>query len=194
MSDFIRQHGRTPAGWDEITAAATQTNTIIFWWRHDKPEVLANALAAGYPVVLAPRAPCYFDYPQDETFSIPTGRKLYNTLASVYEGPQIPSGISSAELHQILGVEACIWTERIGTVPYLEFMTLPRLAALGEMAWTPDESRSFSRFDARLKPFLDQYRKAGIHFYDETNPQGSLDDAKALSRAASLPRNSGLNN
>ena len=179
MAGFIRQQGRQPVGWDEIVAAKPAAGTLVFWWRHDKPEVLARALAEGYPVVLTPRDPCYFDYPQNENFPA-LGRKLYNTLATVYRGPIVPETIPAAQRQQIQGVEACLWTERIATVSYLEFMTLPRLPALAEMAWTPDSGRDFTKFEERLKPFLTQYRQEGIHFYDESNPQLSLRVAKQL--------------
>jgi len=194
VAQFIQQQGRTPVGWDEITAAAPSTNTVVFWWRHDKPDILVRALASGYPVVLTPRAPCYFDYPQNENYPINAGRKLFNTLAAVYKGPQVPLTIPPEQLHQILGVEGCIWTERIGTTSYLEFMTLPRLAALGEMTWTPDSNRDFAQFDERLKPFLNQYRKAGYHFYNEDDPQGSLRDAKEIQAASRTPVSAGLKN
>jgi hexosaminidase len=185
MAGFIQAHGRTPAGWDEIVAAKPASDAVIFWWRHDKPEMLAQALAGGHPVVLTPRSPCYLDYPQDKSYP-EIGWKLFNTPEAVYRGPAIPTNIPPAQLKQILGVEACIWTERITTVPYLEFMTLPRLAALAEMAWTPDARRDFAQFNARLKPFLDQYQQLGIHYYDETNPIGSLLEARPLPDAAKV--------
>lgn len=176
MAGFIHDHGRTPVGWDEVAAAKPVKNTLIFWWRHDRPDVLAAALAGGYDVVLSPRAPCYLDYPQDLTYPV-KGRKLFNTLNAVYRGPEIPATITAAARQHILGVEGCVWTERIATTSYLEFMTMPRLAALAEMAWTPEAARDFTRFDACLKPFLQQYRAAGIHYYDETDPAGSLHEA-----------------
>ena len=187
LARFIRDQGRIPAGWDEILAAAPVTNAVIYWWRHDKPQILAQALAGGYSVVLAPRTPCYFDYPQDATYP-PGGWKLYNTLATVYHGPQISKDLPAAQLKQILGVEACIWTERIASESYLEFMTLPRLAAFGEMAWSPDESRDFTQFEGRLKPFLAGYEAAGIHCYDPADPGGSLRNArqKTDTQAASI--------
>lgn len=169
IAKFIAAQGRTPAGWDEIAAAGTEPGALIYWWRHDQPQVLVQALAGGHSVVLSPRSPCYFDYPQDKSYP-KIGWKLYNTPEAVYRGPAIPTNIPPAQLKQILGVEGCLWTERVATVPYLEFMVMPRLEALAEMAWTPDDRRDFTQFNARLKPHLEQYRQLGIHFYDATSP------------------------
>ena len=179
MAGFISQQGRTPVGWDEIVAAKPATNTVVFWWRHNKPEMLEQALAAGYSVVLTPRSPCYFDYPQDQSYP-QIGWKLCNTPEAIYGGPRIPTSVSPAQRDKILGVEGCVWTEHISTVPYLEFMLLPRLAALGETAWTPDARRDFAQFSARLPPFLAQYRQRGIHFFDANNPESSLREASSL--------------
>ena len=178
MAKFIKSHGRAPAGWDEIVTGKPEPGTIIFWWRHDKPEVLKQALAEGYQVVLTPRTPCYFDYPQDTNYP-PNGWKLCNTPERVYAGPVIPPEIPAAQRKQILGVEGCLWTEHITTAAYLQFMTLPRLTALAEIDWTPNEHRNFTQFSQRLKPFLDQYRQLGIHFYDKNDPAGSLHEIDA---------------
>lgn len=174
MAGFVAAHGRTPAGWDEITTAKPAPGTVIIWWRHDKPEILARALAAGYPVVLAPRAPCYFDYPQDHSFPKSGGWKLYNTPEDVYNGPVLPQELTPDQLKHVLGVEGCLWTEHIATESHLEFMLLPRLMALAEMAWTPEDRRNFAEFDGRLKPFLRAYQKLGIKVYDDANPSASL--------------------
>ena len=180
---FVKSHGRAPAGWDDIVAANPESDAVIFWWRHDKPEILLQALRAGHPVVLAPRSPFYWDYPQDKTYPT-TGWKLFNTAEAVYRGPAIPTNTPPEQLKQILGVEGCVWTEHIASVPYLEFMTMPRLAALSEMAWTPDARRDFAQFKVRLKPFLKQYQRHGIHYYDEADPAGTLRDAQSSYRVA----------
>ena len=177
MAAFVLAQGRTPAGWDEVASNRPPAGTVVFWWRHNCPDSLALALAEGCQVVLTPRSPCYFDYPQDAAYP-QIGWKLCNTPAAVYQGPAIPAKVPAARLKQVLGVEGCVWTERIATVPYLEFMTMPRLAALGEMAWTADGRRDYAGFTARMQPYLRQYQEQGIHFYDAANPAGSLHEAR----------------
>ncbi len=184
MTKYISEQGRTPMGWDEIVSAKPTTNTVVFWWRHNKPEMLEQALAGGYAVVLTPRSPYYLDYPQDQSYP-KIGWKLLNTPEAVYRGPLLPTNLPSAQRKQILGVEACVWTERIASVPYLEFMVMPRMVALAEMAWTPDNQRDFAQFSARLKPFMAQYRQLGIQSYDADQPDSSLREASPLPTPAS---------
>ncbi len=191
ISSFIAQQGRKPAGWDEVSAAGVSPNTLVYWWRHNKPDVLQRALAAGHSVVLSPRSPCYFDYPQDPSY--PNGGwKIYNTPEAVYRGPVIPANLPPAQLKQIVGVEACVWTEHIPTVSHLEFMLIPRLQTFAEMAWTPEALRDFSNFNTRLQPFLEQCRQKEINFYDRKNPSASLraatQETTNASRLTDFPR------
>ncbi len=187
MAQFIKEQGRTPAGWDDIVSSGADASTVVFWWRHDKPNVLTQALNSGHAVVLTPRAPCYFDYAQDQSQRGTFAWRLVNTPQDVYRGPAIPENIPPERLKQILGVQGCVWTEHIASVSYLEYMTMPRMAALAEMAWTPDSQRDYEQFAQRLQPFLKQQRSEGGHFYDADDPAGSLREAnKATKRAPQL--------
>jgi len=75
--------------WDEAADASLPADrTIIFWWRHDKPEQLKKALEKGYQVVLCPRIPFYFDFVQDSSHQ--QGRKWqgeFSSLEKVYDFP-----------------------------------------------------------------------------------------------------------
>ena len=56
---------------------------------------------------------------------------------------------------------------------------MPRLPALAEMAWTPDSGRHVDAFEERLKPYLAQYQKTGVHYFDAANPQKSRQNARS---------------
>jgi len=78
-----------------------------------------------------------------------------------------------------------VWTIGHSNHPWLEFVALLRrtgITALADVRSTP-RSR-FAQFNARLKPFLVQYQLLGIHYYNETNPAGSLREARQLPYAA----------
>ena len=140
-------------------------------------KILAQALAGGHTGLLTPRSPFYFDYPQDKTYLTQSAGNFFNTSEVVYRGPEIPAHIPTrAACRKFWASKACIWTGNV--LPpwlYLEFMTTAPLGGAGrKMAWTPDSRRDFAQFNARLKPFLQQYQRLGIHYYDETNAVGSL--------------------
>jgi hexosaminidase len=60
-------------------------------------------------------------------------------------------------------VEACIWTEYIRTESFLQFMLYPRMMAFAEVAWSPAAQRDQEKFEARLRPQIEQLDAAGIN-------------------------------
>ena len=168
--------------WDEIaTATLPADSTIVCWWRHDKPEALAMALNKGYSVVLCPRLPFYFDFVQDSSHHIGrrTGKGEFNSLETVYNFsaaklPAIPGHES-----QILGVQACIWTETVHNGNRLDFLLFPRISALAETAWTPVARKDFKGFTDRLKAQQSLYKQAGLYYFDIFKPGWHKESGKS---------------
>ncbi len=153
--------------WDEAASSnLSPANTIIFWWRHDKPEQLALALSKKFPVVITPRLPLYFDFVQDSSHRV--GRRWeggFNPVDRIYN-------FSPSKLHRpdqaglIKGIQAALWTERIPTTAKLEHMLFPRISALAESAWTNDANKDYDQFKGRLKDHIELFRKDKIYFYN----------------------------
>lgn len=154
MAASINRLGFKAGGWDEIAARGlAKDQTVVWWWRHDKPAILKQALKDGYPVVLCPRRPCYFDFLQHETHREGRTWGGINLLRDVYQFP-VSLGLTADEERGVLGIEACLWTEATVTQARRDFMTWPRLVALAESAWTAESRKDFASFEARLKPEL----------------------------------------
>lgn len=172
MGAFINTLGCDVGGWDEICNAGTDpARTVIFWWRHDKPAQLQQALQGGFKIVLTPRHPCYFDFLQDPAHKV--GRRWHgiNELQRVYGFPEtstLPAELAAkvAASPQVLGMQACLWAETTATRTRREFLTYPRLLALAETAWTPTTQKNYDDFAARLKVHLPQLKQRGITVYD----------------------------
>ena len=64
----------------------------------------------------------------------------------------------------ILGVQANLWTEFIGTNDYLEYMMLPRAAALSEVQWSPAAAKDWESFRVRIKAAPAVYAILGYNF------------------------------
>ena len=179
MAATINGLGCKTAGWDEIAARdLPRDRTVIFWWRHDKPQVLRGALDAGYPVVLCPRRPCYFDFVQHDSHK--AGRRWggFNPIEDVYAFPAALN-LSAADEAKVLGMQACLWTETTVTQARRDFLTWPRLLALAEAAWTPADRKDFASFQARLPAALAQLKTLGIGFYDPFANSPEVTDEQA---------------
>jgi len=168
IADSIIKLNNKVLAWDEASGAGLPVDkTVIIWWRHDKPDQLKVALDKGYSVVLSPRLPMYFDFVQDSTHKF--GRKWqgkFNSLDKVYEfsHEQIPETLNKS--HQILGIQANLWTETLGTEERLDYLLFPRICALAEAAWTQTNKKDFKEFNVRLKSDIELFRKEGIYYFD----------------------------
>jgi hexosaminidase len=163
---IIESLGKRPMAWDEQVEAQAPKSVIIQWWRRDRPDVLKTAAQAGHELVISPADELYFDYHQGE--GEPGAPWEGNkggpqSISKMLAWEPIPEGFTPEESAQVLGIEACVWTEFIATERYLEFMTFPRMLALAEIAWRPVGRRDETEFNARLEPHIEALRAKGIN-------------------------------
>ncbi|MCC5936529.1 MAG: beta-N-acetylhexosaminidase [Lunatimonas sp.] len=174
MADSVLNMGSKVLAWDEMAdATLSKTQSIIFWWRHDKPEQLELALKNGYATVICPRIPYYLDFVQEEFHQF--GRKwagAFAPLRAAYEFSVDDLSISAGlPKDLILGLQANLWTETVHTSQRIDFLLFPRIAALAEAAWTPELLKKYDNFMLRLDSHLPRYEQDGIYFYHPRQPE-----------------------
>jgi len=173
MADSVYKLNNKVLLWDEaVDAGLPIANTIIFWWRHDKPEQLQKALDKGYQTVLCPRLPFYLDFVQDGSQRY--GRKWqgdFVSLDKLYNFSVERLKVKPGQQKQILGLQAALWTEVIVSKAKLQYMLFPRIAALAETAWTIPANKETAGFEARIKGQFKLYKKNGVYYYDPFNPE-----------------------
>ncbi len=178
---IVRSLGKTCEGWDEVIYAGLPTEgTLALWWRHDKPGVMRDALNKGFTTVFCPRIPLYFDFVQHESHKHGRRWNGFNPIERVYAfGDFDALGVPNDRRRQVLGIQACVWAEQIATPARFDFMAFPRLSALAEAAWTPQELKSFPDFKSRLGNLLFRYRACGAHPFNPLNPSETPEVAPA---------------
>jgi hexosaminidase len=97
-------------------------------------------------VVMTPGTHCYFDHYQGHPTMEPLAIGGFTPLEKVYNFNPIPSELNALESKYILGAQANVWTEYINTSKEVEYFSLPRMAALAEVLWTPAENKNLTRF------------------------------------------------
>ncbi|BDI30986.1 beta-N-acetylhexosaminidase [Capsulimonas corticalis] len=149
MDTFLTQHGRRLIGWDEILEGGLAQNAAVMSWRGEAGGVAAAE--KGHDVVMADHKHTYFDYYQSEDRSSePLAFSNTLTLATVYHYEPIPEALAPEFAHHILGAQAQLWTEYMPDSKQVEYMALPRLAALAEVTWTDAAHKDFTDFGERL--------------------------------------------
>lgn len=172
MADTVTARGKILIGWDEIADAGVDpARSAVMWWRHDRPQQLKKALDAGFPVILTPRRPLYFDFVQHDSHRIGRRWNGFNPVESVYAFPDAAvQGLIEGRDARVTGLQMSVWTERIADTKRLEFMIFPRIAAVAEAAWTPAEAKDPETFMQRLPVYLDYLESLGVYYFDPFRP------------------------
>jgi hexosaminidase len=160
---YLAAHGRRLVGWDEILSPGLPTDAIVMSWRGVAGA--HKAAEAGNDTILTPQPTLYFDRRQSTLATEPPGRLELVSLEDVYRFDPSDPSLSAAQRRHVLGVQGDIWTEHIATDKRVEWMALPRAAALAEVGWSAPERR-WPDFLARLVPMFARYRAFGLWYAD----------------------------
>ena len=148
IQKFLNDHGRKIIGWDEILEGDLASGATVMSWRGTQGGI--EAARRGFDVVMTPNSHMYFDYYQSrEPDKEPLCIGGYVPVEKVYSYEPY-EGMDPGTEDRILGVQANLWTEYIGTEEFLEYMLLPRLCALSEVQWCDSGRKDFTRFDTFL--------------------------------------------
>ena len=162
IGKFLAQHGRRIIGWGEILEGRAPSDAVVMSWRGSEGGIAAAKL--GHDVIMTPNSHFYFDYYQSlDTDAEPFGIGGYIPMEQVYSyDPAFPELTPEQQKH-ILGVQANLWTEYVLSDEHLEYMLLPRLAALSEVQWCLPETKDWNRFIGSFR--MDEiYSQMGYEF------------------------------
>ena len=164
---YLAANGRKMIAWndvlcdwsDSVCGTPDPAGTIIAGWM--RPSSTRIAAQAGYPAVFCPCGYLYFS--AREFNALPVGE----ALERVYDMPSPFEGLTEAEADRILGMQACIWSERVVDRGDLEWKLLPRLAAMAEIAWFGPNDRDKADFLRRLDRLEPTYSARGWNWRQE---------------------------
>ena len=130
---------------------------------------------------MAPNVYAYFDYYQTkDTENEPLAIGGFVPVDKVYSLEPVPASLTNDEKKFIVGVQANLWTEYIPTFSHVEYMVLPRMAALSEVQWTMPEKKDYQDFLNRLSRFRGLYDLNGYnyakHVFEPQRKPRSFDD------------------
>lgn len=161
--EILNRLGRRMIGWDETLEGGLAPNATVMSWRGTEAGVEAARL--GHDAIMTPTAYMYFDYYQTlDVSEEPLAIGGYVPLEKVYSFEPVPSGLSEEEAAHIIGVQANLWTEYIPTFRQVEYMELPRMAALSEVQWRKSGQKDYAAFLKRLPGLLAIYDVNGYHY------------------------------
>jgi len=144
VQKIVAKHGKTMEGWDEILRPDLPKSIIIQSWRGQQS--LGSAAQQGYRGLLS------FGYYLDLMW--PTWQ--HYAVDPYGDGA---ASLSDDEKQKILGGEACEWSE-FASPEILDSRIWPRMAAIAERLWSPQNVTDVNSMYARLaviNHWLDTY-------------------------------------
>ncbi|MEO6150594.1 MAG: family 20 glycosylhydrolase, partial [Mucilaginibacter sp.] len=151
MEKFVNSKGRSIIGWDEILEGGLAPNATVMSWRGEAGGISAAQL--NHNVIMTPSSQgLYLDHAQGKLFQEPLGIGGWAPLEKTYAYNPTPTILSPQQQKYIMGVQANLWCEYIATENKVEYMLLPRLLALSEIAWTPLANKNFKDFSETRLP------------------------------------------
>ncbi len=162
VEKYLNEHGRLLIGWDEIMEGGLSETATVMAWRG--ANYAFEAAALGNDAILTPGNYCYFDhYQTDDVAGEPLAIGGYTPIHRVYGYEPIENNVPDSIRKHILGVQANLWTEYMKTFSQVEYMLLPRLAALSEVNWS-NAPKDYDGFLVRLERFVKQYDEKGYNY------------------------------
>ncbi len=146
LQDMMKKHGKTMVGWDEILAPGLAKDTVIQSWRGQAS--LADAGSKGYRGILS--FGYYLDHLKPASFHY-----------AVDPDPQ--------QTAQILGGEACMWTEYVSEET-VDSRIWPRAAAIAERLWSAASVNDADSMYQRLEAVSRQLQWVGIQHRSNYQP------------------------
>ena len=164
------------------TKPADQQRQLIFWNEvlHGNITILGNditimawiganaaakqAAKQGMNTILSPQIPYYINRKQSKLPTEPMSQGHgTETVEAVYNYQPLKD-VDAALQPYYKGVQANFWTEWVTEPSVLEYLMLPRLAAVAEAGWTPQEKRNYEDFKERIRKDAELYDLKGWNY------------------------------
>ena len=164
------------------TKPADQQRQLIFWNEvlHGNTSILGNditimawiganaaakqAAKQGMNTILSPQIPYYINRKQSKLPTEPMSQGHgTETVEAVYNYQPLKD-VDAALQPYYKGGQANFWTEWVTEPSVLEYLMLPRLAAVAEAGWTPQEKRNYEDFKERIRKDAELYDLKGWNY------------------------------
>ncbi len=166
IEKHINSKGRSIIGWDEILEGGLAPNATVMSWRGTEGGIAAAQ--QNHDVIMTPGGPIglYFDHRQSTSADEPTNIGGLAPYSLAYGYDPVPSKLTADQQKHIIGVQANLWTEYIQTPEKVEYMVLPRMFALSEIAWSPVARKDIKNFsEERIPVHLARLDKTNTNYW-----------------------------
>lgn len=163
IEQYLKSKGKTLVGWDEILHGDINPSAVVMSWTGVNPGF--EAAKQGHDVIMSPEQYAYIDHYQSKDRSTePYAIGGFLSVEKAYSFNPLPDSLSVDARKHIIGVQANLWTAYISYETQVEYMLLPRLAAISEVQWVPAKRKNYDDFYQRLTCLRALYNHYGYNY------------------------------
>ncbi len=153
IGDYLKSKGVNTIMWNDKVKDKMVSKDITWqlWDAQMSHEEVARQANEGRRFIISASEAYYLNFPYALT-----------NLKRTYDFEPVFDGIKEECKKNILGVEACLWTEFVPTMKKADYHTYPRLGAFSETAWSQKENRNYDKFLEKLYAYYDLLEGYGI--------------------------------
>ena len=160
IEKYLQSLGRNIIGWDEILEGGVTKTAVVQSWRGMDGAI--EGASHGNYIISSPWDYTYFYCPQQKG-EAKYSFKTINSLDRVYSFDPTPDGLTPEQRKFVMGGEACMWTEYTYEFE-VDRQVFPRLCALSEVLWSPQNARDFTNFSRRLDAHYLRLDSLGVEY------------------------------
>lgn len=147
LSGYLKTKGRTTIGWNECLDGNIDPDIVAQYWTEHDDKNVGEHIGKGGKVILSRCQDVYLN--------------MNHAIISLEHIYMINREINNSD-NNVLGLEACKWTEWTQDTHTLEFRLFPRLTAFSEVCWTIDIN--YDDFVTRYNSFKKYYDENNINY------------------------------
>lgn len=163
VGNVITKKGKTVVGWNEILEGGLAPDAMVMSWQGTSGGI--TAAKSGHRVIMTPSGFSYYNNLQSRN-QTQVAHQGYLPLDKVYNYNIIPEELTPDQAKNIIGAQACLWTEYYPTTGKLETALFPRLSALAENEWSQPEKKDWNNFTRKMSDQFERYDLWGARFSD----------------------------
>ena len=161
VQTIVHKYGKKMIGWEEITKARLAPTTLAQQWKSDSATA---ALKYGSKLIMSPAKKVYVDMKYTPTTELGLTWAAIVEVRDAYDWDPATymSGVGERD---IIGVEAPMWSETLRNITAVQYLAVPRLPAIAEVAWSPQATRRWDDFRVRIATHAPRWNLLGINYY-----------------------------
>jgi len=161
VKPIVNRYGKRMIGWEEIAKARLDASTLAQQWKSDS---VTTALQYGTKLIMSPAKKVYLDMKYTPGTELGLKWAAYVEVRDSYDWDPATymAGVTESN---IVGVEAALWSETVRNITAAEYLLMPRLPAVAEVAWTPQRVRDWENFRVRLSTHASRWNYLGVNYY-----------------------------